>query len=220
MTNTALRAAQTLALASMAFAATPAFAQDEIEFDGFRVGGLVGLDVLSAGIGDEVTPGEEVNDTDLEGVAYYIELGRDFQIGDLVLGFGSEYGSSSASVDIIDETPLDQVETGVDFFIGARVGYIVGDATMIYAKGGYTNNEVKLEIQDPELGLIELDPGVDGFRIGLGVEHMISSSFYIKGEARYSNYSNLELTLPDETEVDLGIDFDRTQVLLGAGFRF
>jgi len=220
MKKNALRAARSLALGGIVLAASPAFAQEEIEFEGFRVGGLVGLDVVSAGVGDEVTGGDEIEDTDLEGAAYYIEIGRDFQIGNLVLGFGSEYGGSSASVDVIDETTLEQVETGVDFFIGVRVGAVVGDRTMIYAKGGYTNNEVKVEIDDPELGMIELDPGVDGFRIGVGVEHMISSSFYIKGEARYSNYSNLELTFEDDTELDLGIDLDRTQVLVGAGFRF
>ncbi|MEO1731466.1 MAG: porin family protein [Pseudomonadota bacterium] len=220
MKKIALRAARSLALGGIVMAASPAFAQEEIEFQGFRVGGLAGFDVVSAGVGDEVTGGGEIEDTDLEGAAFYIELGRDFQIGNLVLGFGSEYGTSTASVEITDGTALEEVETGVDFFIGARVGAVVGDRTMIYAKGGYTNNEVKYTVDDPELGTFELDPGVDGFRIGVGVEHMISSSFYIKGEARYSNYSNLELTRPDDTELDIGIDLDRTQVLVGAGFRF
>ena len=219
MKITAARTVRTLVLAGFALAATPAFAQEEIDFSGFRVGGLAGFDVVSAGA-DDITPGDEIEDTDLEGAVFYIELGRDFQIGNLVLGFGSEYGTSTASVEVLDGTALEELETGVDFFIGARVGAVVGDRTMIYAKGGYTNNEVKYTVEDPELGTFELDPGVDGFRIGVGVEHMISSSFYIKGEARYSNYSNLELTGPDESELDIGIDLDRTQVLVGAGFRF
>jgi len=220
MNNIAARFARNLALMSIALAATPAFAQDEVKLDGFRIGGLAGLDLVSAGAGDEVTFGTEIEDTDLEGAAFYIEIGRDFRIGDLVLGFGSEYGTSTASVEVTDGTVLEELETGVDFFIGARVGAVVGDRTMIYAKGGYTNNEVTYTVDDPQLGTFELDPGVDGFRIGVGVEHMISSGFYIKGEARYSNYSNLELTGPDETEIDIGIDLDRTQVLFGAGFRF
>lgn len=231
MTKIAVRTARSLALATIALAASPAFAQDEVDFNGFRAGVLVGY--------DSVSPGDEAEDISLDGFAYYAEIGRDFQIGDLVLGFGSEYGSSTASDEVIDGPVSESIETGVDFFIGARVGYVVGGRTMIYAKGGYTNNEVKIEIDDPDFGLIEADPGVDGFRIGAGVEHMISSSFYIKGEARYSNYSNLELTFDDisedvtdtitdgegtptfeDDELDLGIDLDRFQLLVGVGVKF
>jgi outer membrane immunogenic protein len=185
------------ALAAAGIAA-PAMAQDSGSFTGFRVEGLVGWDRVqkSGGHGD--------------GVAYGVGAGYDFQTGGAVLGIEGEAGDSSVNrctAGIV--TPGDRLclDAGRDLYVGGRVGGVVGNSTLLYAKGGYTNARMRATFNDGLAGAGNFSIGrdLDGYRIGGGVEQRIGSNTYLKAEYRYSHYQD---------------GFARHQVLGGFGFRF
>ena len=106
-------------------------------------------------------------------------------------------------------------------YAGARVGYKVGSNAMIYAKGGYTNAKFDATSTD---GTTEFssDIDTDGYRVGAGVEYAMGSGMYIKGEYRYSNYSEAEVDLPEDAPDTerFDVDLDRHQVVAAVGWRF
>lgn len=206
----------TALLAGTAFA--PAFAQDVSPFTGPRVEALVGYDALRSGNNNGT------GDDSIDGISYGVGVGYDFDLGNVVLGIEGEFTESSGEQDF-DETidginVLGGFETGRDLYVGARVGFKAGPATMVYAKGGYTNTAIEGRFAGGT-DSFELDTNLDGFRVGAGVEHMFGQRFYGKVEYRYSNYS--ELNFDDDIfgdDFDTEVDVDRHQVVAGVGFRF
>jgi outer membrane immunogenic protein len=175
-----MRILATSVLALIAATATPAFAQDDsaapATFTGPRVEAVAGWDHVGA-FGD----GES-------GVVYGGAAGFDKQLGQVVIG---------AEGEITGSTVKDSgVHAGRDLYAGARVGFVVGNSTLIYGKGGYTNARVSFS-----------GTGVnyDGYRVGAGVEHDFGR-FYGKVEYRYSRYEDADL--------------NRDQVVAGLGVRF
>lgn len=174
-----MRILATSALALMAATATPAFAQDATApetFTGPRVEAIGGYDHASM-------PGAKGS-----GVVYGGAIGFDKQLGHVVIGAEGEVTGSTA-----DDSGL---HAGRDLYAGARIGFTVGDSTLIYGKGGYTNGRVTAG-----------GTGVnfDGVRFGGGVEHDFGR-FYGKVEYRYSRYQSGNI--------------DRDQVVAGLGYRF
>lgn len=166
------------ALALMA-TATPAFAQDEAAapFTGPRVEALVGWDHVGAyGEGED-------------GVVYGIAGGYDAQVSSVAFGVEGEVTGASTESDFGEKA-------GRDLYAGVRVGFVAGNSTLIYGKGGYTN----ARITDGSYG-----ENFDGYRLGGGVEHSFGK-FYGKVEYRYSRYD------------DAGVN--RDQVVAGVGVRF
>lgn len=198
-----------IGLAALALAPTPALAQDDLTFTGFRVGGIFGWDNFSAG--------DRESDSK-DDVVYGADIGYDYQMGNFVVGIEGEFAGTGVAataqdVDIIgDEFKL---EAGRDLYIGARVGYVVMPQMMIYAKGGYTNMDFNA-IYDPTRGITgpvsEIDDNQDGFRFGAGLEYLFGGGFYAKAEYRYSHYG--------ENLSDFDVDVDRSQIVVGAGIRF
>jgi outer membrane immunogenic protein len=174
-----MRILATSALALIAATATPAFAQDTGSTDTFtgpRVEAVAGWDHVGAQ-GD----GED-------GLVYGAAIGFDKQLGHIVLGAEGEVAGST-----VDDSG---VHAGRDLYAGGRIGFVVGNSTLIYGKGGYTNARVSFS-----------GTGVnfDGYRIGGGVEHDFGR-FYGKVEYRYSRYEDADL--------------NRDQVVAGVGVRF
>lgn len=166
------------ALALMA-TATPAFAQDEAAapFTGPRAEALVGWDHVGAyGEGED-------------GVVYGAAIGYDAQVSSFVIGAEAEITGASTNIE-------DIVKAGRDLYAGVRVGFVAGNSTLIYGKGGYTN----ARITDGDDG-----ENFDGYRFGAGVEQNFGK-FYGKLEYRYSRYNDIEL--------------NRDQVVAGVGVRF
>ena len=203
--------------------ASPALAQDGSPFTGFRVEALGGYDVLKSG--DE---NYDDGDDSMEGVAFGVGAGYDFDLGGVVAGIEGEFTESTGKQEY-DET-LDvpfstRIETGRDLYVGGRIGMRVAPATLVYAKGGYTNTSIEAQF-DGDDDRLELDTNADGWRVGAGVEQLFGDNMFGKVEYRYSNYNNLDYS----DDFDLGdldpenystdIDLDRHQVMLGLGFRF
>jgi outer membrane immunogenic protein len=166
-----MRILLTAAVAAIALAATPAFAQDaRPTFQGGHVEAIAGIDSVHGG-GDSRS-----------GVLYGIGAGYDFRIHNAVVGIEAEAADSTTD-DCAGTTCL---EAGRDLYIGGRVGAVVGPNVLVYAKAGYTNARVVLTS-----GTTSAGTNLDGIRAGAGVEWAIPHSpVSLRAEYRYSNYQD------------------------------
>jgi outer membrane immunogenic protein len=176
--------------------ATPALAQEGAPFTGPRIEAIVGWD------------NADVDGDSADGAVYGAAIGYDFQLGGAVVGIEGEINDSTAK-DCVDDVLVtgDEfcVKAGRDLYAGARVGAIVGEATLLYAKAGYTNGRASVVYTDEVGEKTSEGTNLDGIRGGAGIEHLVGTNFYLKAEYRYSNYE---------------ADVERHQVVAGVGFRF
>ena len=194
------------ALAASTALAAPAFAQDtDSTFTGPRAEVIAGWDRVD----DGSTPNSEATD----GVVYGGAVGYDFQVGHAVLGFEGEATGATTkqrATSVIVPGDNFRVSAGRDLYVGARVGFTVGPRALIYAKGGYTNAQVDTRYVNGAT-TVEDSETLDGWRAGAGVEVGVGRNMYVKGEYRYSNYTQASGS---------SIDLDRHQVVAGVGVRF
>jgi outer membrane immunogenic protein len=192
--------------------ATPVFAQDEAPvqapFTGAHVEGLIGYD--------------DVSDAKAN-LLYGVAGGFDFQTGGAIIGIEGEFADSDvkATEDNLF-TPGDRfrLNTDRDLYIGARIGYAVAPATLLYVKGGYTNARFEGAFDTGTGTSYNNGVTADGYRVGAGVEqkfNLFGPSGFVKAEYRYSNYRNIDI---GEDDFDRKTDFDRHQFLAGVGVRF
>ena len=216
-----------LAAASLAAMATPAMAQtaDEIPFSGVRVGGEVGYDHIRSGSTENVDNTRDLKQS-IDGVTVGAVVGYDAPVGEsLRLGAEASFSGSTAGRDFDNENPtvfnLGNVKADQEIYVGGRIGVVTSPTTMIYAKGGYTNQRFSVIGSN---GATTLDQRVDldGWRVGAGAEFAVGRNAYIGAEYRYSNYSEGEVDFagdtPDSSRFNL--DSDRHQIVATAGVRF
>lgn len=182
-----------------ASATTPALAQDSASgtgrFTGPRVEGLAGWDRVQ-------------NNGHDDGALYGIGAGYDIQAGGAVFGIEGEAADSSVRQCAGSRTVADPricARAARDLYVGGRVGTVIGDRTLLYAKAGYTDAQVKLTANDGTTRTTLGKTNLDGYRVGAGVEYALGSNSFVKTEYRYSNYEK---------------GFARHQVVAGFGFRF
>jgi outer membrane immunogenic protein len=220
---------RTLVLTALAAAtataalAAPAFAQDAPPtFTGPRAGVILGYDQIQPGSGPNSDIG---SDHRAQGLTYGGDLGYDAAIGNsLVIGAEGEVTGSTGKV---SNNPTNaaalgygRVKAGRDLYLGGRVGIRAAPSTLIYAKGGYTNQRLDLTASD---GTTETGShyNLDGYRVGAGVEQAIGGKAYAKIEYRYSNYGAARLEYPNGANTNnFDVDTDRHQVVAGVGIRF
>ena len=219
---------RTLVLTALAAAtataalAAPAFAQDApTTFTGPRAGVILGYDRLQPGSG----PNSSISsDRKADGLTYGGDVGYDAAIGGLVIGAEGEVTGSTAKV---TNNPANaaalgygRVKAGRDLYIGGRLGFRAAPSTLIYAKGGYTNQRLDLVASN---GTTETGAhyNLDGYRLGAGVEQALGGKAYAKIEYRYSNYGSARLEYPNGANTNnFDVDTDRHQVVAGVGIRF
>jgi outer membrane immunogenic protein len=135
--------------------------------------------------------------SDFQGTRFEVTAGADDVTGGVdptdvtygaALGYDRQYGKVVIGVDATAANVFDRADLGV----GARVGYVVNDNVLAYARGGYTN-----------LDLGQLS--VDGLTVGGGLEVNVLGPIYTKVEYRYTDF-----------ERGLG----RHGGLVGLGYRF
>jgi opacity protein-like surface antigen len=91
--------------------------------------------------------------------------------------------------DIHDALQIDRA-----WAIGARAGYLVTNRTLVFATAGYTQAHFQND------GWWDIDVGPDtlhgahsrvfgGYFVGGGIETKLNDNFYLRGEARYSDFS-------------------------------
>ena len=229
---------QVLIVAAMAgVLAAPAHAQD---LSGFRVEGRLGWEQVGTKASlpnpdeDEDEDGDEflIASDESSDPSFGIELGYDAQISStFVLGgyLGADLSDTEMCGELIEDdlacTSLERT-----FTVGARAGVAIGETSLVYVKGGYSNGRFEAlydgdvtDNDDDEPGAIEDFAGsTDGFHVGGGVELGLTESLYAKLEYVYTDYGNRSYRLED-MDADLPgleVSSDRHQVVAGIGLRF
>lgn len=182
----------------------PACAQDDQPFQGPWVGASVGYDHFSAGGGED--------NSSSDGIAYGIAVGYDFKLDKIVLGIEAELTDSSvkaSATDVLEVGDAIGLAAGRDIYAGLRLGMMVSDNAMIFAKGGYTNQRFSSTYTlDNETE--KASGNTDGWRLGAGVEFDLGKPF-ARIEYRYSTYGTFS---------DTELETSRHQAMVTAGLRF
>ena len=167
-------------------------------FDGFYVGGQGGYGSSDA---------EAQDTTGLTGLS--LDLGTNGWMYGVLGGWGTTLGQSSFYVGIegqynwVDRNgefnfPLIpfsvEWETDDEWNVGGRLGYLLGENTMVFARAAYTSLESDVTVSPSGLTNVEVDT-LTGFQLGLGVEHHIGSNFTLRGEYVFSDYGNADITI-------------------------
>lgn len=181
--------------------AQQASAQD---FTGPRVEVTAGYDSTNADDGVAATPNTLSGARIGGAIGYDVALGGTFRVGlEADAGFlasgDNRYAAGTSSY---------RITSGRDLGVSLRAGAMVGGKTFLYAKGGYANSQYRVRaVIGGTTGstVTDVRTNEDGWRIGAGVEHMITDKIYAKAEYRYTDYGN---------------DVARHQALLGVGYRF
>lgn len=187
-----------LALAACtAIAAVAAPAAAQTAPTGIRVEGLVGYDALRVDL-EEFGVDDELKDNDL---FYGLGAGYDFAVSPGVsAGVDVEWSDSNNKEDFDDGEENAEIGTGRDLYAGGRVTLPVSASTNVYAKAGYTNLNIKGEVDG-----VDDSFDLDGYRLGAGAQFGIGSNAYVGGEYRFSDYEE---------------DVTRHQVAATLGMRF
>ena len=91
------------------------------------------------------------------------------------------------------------------------IGYAVAPRTLLYAKGGYTNQRLDLTATN---GTTETGQhfNLDGWRAAPGSSRRSGGNTYAKVEYRYSNYGKARLEYPNGANTNnFSVDTDRHQ---------
>ena len=85
-----------------------------------------------------------------------------------------------------------------------RAGALVGDKTLIYARGGYANSKLTANITSSTSNSV-VKGNNNGFLLGGGIEHVFGEKFSARAEYRYINLEG---------------PITRNQFLVGLGYHF
>ncbi|TIX51151.1 outer membrane protein [Alteraurantiacibacter aquimixticola] len=187
-----------LALAATALLPATSLAQS---FEGPYAGVQIGWNNDRAPLPDGAATSTQERDSFVGG----IYAGYDHAVADNVV-LGVEGGFQIGVDDRISgANNLVAVDQRYAFDISTRAGYVVGDSTLAYVRGGYSNSRVRLS--DVSATGYETE-NLDGWFVGGGVEHKLINNVSARLEYRYHQY--------DFDEDDL----ERHQVLAGVSYRF
>src|ERR1700712_1524406 len=162
-----MRTIFTAALLASALA-TPALAQEAAPFTGPHVELTGGWDRLT---------GSNGNGGHKDGFVGGIGAGYDIQVGGLILGIEGEATDSTNKIranNVLVAGDSARVTAGRDLYAGARLGYAVRPATLVYVKGGYTNARFSQSYYDGAGNTTGGHANADGWRVGAGVEQKLT----------------------------------------------
>ena len=86
--------------------------------------------------------------------------------------------------------------------MGGRAGFLVNPETLVYGLAAYTQADFR-----PSVPLFWLYP--DGYTVGGGIETRLAGNWFLKGEYRYTHFSDETLStknfsVTDQTDVQSG----------------
>lgn len=182
-------------------AATPAAAQDMAAegagpMTGIRAFGIVGYDRPRA------------NGGSVDGVVYGGGVGYDYQRGNITAGVEAEATETSTGGcenDVLQDGDEICADFKRDLYAGFRIGRVINDIALVYAKAGYSNQRVGASVNLPGANSVSGSTNLDGIRGGAGVEFGFGANLFAKAEYRYTNYQD---------------GFEKHQGVAGVGFRF
>lgn len=226
-----------IATAMAGLLAVPAHAQD---LSGFRLEGRFGWEQVGTSASlpnpdeDEDEDGDELLVASDKGSnpSFGVELGYDVQIGSsLVLGgyAGADLSNTEMCAELIEDD-LACTELERTFTLGLRAGVPLGETSLIYLKGGYSNGkfatsynaDVTDDDEDDAVANEEFSGSQGGFHVGGGLELGLTESLYAKLEYVYTDYGSRPHLLEDmdDDAPGLKLSSDRHQVIAGIGLRF
>lgn len=132
-----------------------------------------------------------------DGVVYGGGIGYDVAVADGTT-LGIEANVDFATTDVA--VGGGELQTKRDLEGAARLGFRLGERTLLYAKAGYVNARVTAAAFG-----FSLSDNLDGVRVGVGAEYGYGDRGFAKVEYRYSNYE---------------AGFERSQLLFAIGARF
>lgn len=161
----------------------------------------------------------KVGDTKTNFGATSVNASKDSAIWGALLGYDKKYGkfvvggeaglNFGTSDKVTGGTAATQVtmdpKRSID--LTARAGYLVMPQTLIYARGGYTNDRVRTTLASAGTTMTASEDR-DGWLVGGGIERAITPKVSARVEYRYADLSNGHG------------QYDRHQVLSGIVFHF
>ncbi len=187
--------------------ATPALAQDDSGAPGgFFIGALAGYE----GIDVESTDGSI--SADASSAVYGVNAGYDLGLGNAFVGIEGELSTSDGSTRFPSSFTgaREGLESGGQYYIGARAGVALTPGIAAYGKIGYTALDTRAFTESGSLA--ELEENADGLRYGGGIQIQLPGALEARVEYRRSQYNDL---------ADAGQgDATTNQVVAGIGLRF
>lgn len=196
----------TISFAALLTAFAPSLAHAQ-SFDGPSVGAQAGW-VQNKVRNPKTDLGVAAIDASKDSAVLGGYVAYDKEFGKLVLGAetGINFGTSDtvASGTGVNRVTIDPKRS---FDLTARAGYLVTPSTLVYARGGYTNDRIHTTLTSAT-GPKSASEDRDGWLVGAGVERKITDHVSARLEYRYADLSNGDGK------------YDRNQVLTGITFRF
>lgn len=183
--------------------------RDDRVFTGARIEAHIAYDRLRLDLDDD-----DVSGGGRGGFGYGGEVGFDLPVGGGIVlgGYAGADGSTIRDCEALSTTGTLCVRPGRSLYAGGRIGVPIGNSLLLYARGGYTNGQIRLDGHDTLVAAnnLSVHRNLNGYHVGGGVEAALSPSTYSKLEYVYTRLND-----------DGGDDhFVRQQVQAGFGFRF
>jgi outer membrane immunogenic protein len=193
--------------ATAAAVAAPAVAQDaDDRFDGPFIGGQLGWQLDRQTL---TVDGARASNSP-SGLSYGGQLGYDARVGENgVIGFEGSLTGRTGSTSFEDF----DLRQGRTFTATARMGYLVTDSSLVYARGGWANARFVVNA-DGETAA----QNRQGFTIGAGYERYVADNISARIEYNYSDFGsdNLSAVL----DADSRLSFTRHALTAGVNVRF
>lgn len=192
----------------LAFASLSTAANAAEPFNGPFVGVQAGWEQTDVGTASTPLGSTSINNSN-DTVTGGVFAGYDYKLTPKVVA-GVEAGINlSDSDDLVSSnggrTASIDAERSID--LSARLGYLVTDNTLVYARGGYSNVRAETTLTNAA-GTLRDRSNLDGWLVGAGIERAISQNISTRLEYRYSDLSEGDGK------------FDRHQLLMGVAYRF
>ncbi|HEX5182607.1 MAG TPA: outer membrane beta-barrel protein [Allosphingosinicella sp.] len=156
----------------------------------------------------------------IDGADFGAELGYDYVAGSsfLVGAYGGAELSTGKTCRPVFGGDSGCIKAGRNFTAGIRAGVPAGHGVLIYAKGGYSNGQLKASYRDGNpADSFDGSSNRSGWHIGAGVEAKLTRNAYAKVEYVYTRYNGYHYDL---LATHLSADAERHQLLLAFGFHF
>ncbi len=174
-----------------------AFAQSSTTpFSGLYFGGQVGYDSYKA----DYNVGGISGDFGLDGIQGGIFAGYNFRMDNFVLGLEGQFGLSDADSTFSDGIDTITTRAKESYSLTARAGALITDSTLAYVHGGWV--KTKFKISD---GFVSDSGRLDGWKLGVGLETLISETVSLRAEYAYSDYENTGIIEPKNSAFQLGL---------------
>jgi outer membrane immunogenic protein len=195
-----------LIAATAAAVAAPAMAQDAERFNGPFIGGQLGWQQDR----QTLTVGTLEAKNNASGLSYGGQLGYDFRLGgSTVLGLEAFMTGRTGQTEF-DDFDLRQGRT---FGATARLGYLLDESGLLYARGGWAN--ARFTADD---GVDRVSENRDGFTVGAGYERYLSDNVSARIEYNYSDFGKDDLSAIAGPGAELA--YRRHAITAGVNFRF